>query len=127
MAMRKERNLRMGISILLLFVCSLVGYAQENTLSGTWDYKAPSAPYGYETGTIQFKNAEGKLTAIININGSVINVDKLEKKGDVYVCAFSVENNTVKVSFKPEGEKMSAIAMLEDSTDIKVEMTPKKE
>lgn len=127
MIMKMRTILKASICIFLLLVCSLSGYAQDNKLSGTWNYKAPNAPYGYDTGTIKFKQVEGKLVAEMNINGSVINVDKIEKKGDAFVCNLSVDYNSVKVSFKPGKEKMTAIASLDDGTELNVEMTQQKD
>lgn len=125
--MEMKSRIRASLCLLVLFVCSVAGYAQNKDLSGTWSYRAPNAPYGYDTGTIKFKQVEGKLVAEMNINGSLITVDKIEKKGEAYVCNLSVDYNNVQVSFKPGKDKMTAIASLDDGTELNVEMTPKKE
>lgn len=109
------------------FFC-LTAFAQSSDLKGKWNYKSSEAPYGYDSGTIQFKtNEKGELSAVLFMNAGTVVIEKIEKKDGKYVCSpFMVEGETVTVTLVPEEGKLKATAMAGYDV-IRAEMTPKTE
>lgn len=124
--MKKKSLMKMMVCACLLMLCSITAFAQENALSGEWTFKAPDAPYGYEAGTVKFKkDANGKLCADLQINDATITIERIEKKGDKYVCSpINLEGSEVNISFIPKDGKLKATAQV-DYTVIYSDLTPK--
>lgn len=81
--------------------------ANSDKLKGAWSYSLPDAPYGYQDGTIEFKETEGKLTGIARVGASSYTIKEIKKEGDTYHCSLSVDGNDVKVSIKPDKEELT--------------------
>jgi len=120
-----------SLLIICCLFCGLTAFAQNSTnnnttLKGTWSYSVPDAPYGYEKGTIEFKQVEGKLTATLkNVNGSY-NLRDIKKDNQQYTSTFYVDGNEVKASFTPQTDKITGIVKVE-GYDLPITLTPIKE
>lgn len=123
--MEKKNLFRTAVCALVLLVCSMSGYAKGESLSGVWNYTASDAPYGYESGLIEFKQVDGQLKAVLTINGSVVATDKVVKQGDVHIYNTNLEYVDVKVVFKQADGKLTATAEADGQT-FHVTFTPKQ-
>jgi hypothetical protein len=91
-------------------ICSVnVSLAAGNKdVVGSWKYEVPSAPYGYEKGTLAFTEKEGKLAGEVKFaDGYKIEMKNLtyengELKGGLYV-----DYEYVSIKAKIEGTKMT--------------------
>lgn len=113
---------------LLCLTIGLTAHAQdkkEDKLKGAWNYSLPDAPYEYQSGTIEFKEAGGKQTAVVNIQGNIITINDLKKDGDKYTCNLTVDGSDVKVVFNPGAEKITGMVTAE-GWDMPITLTPKK-
>jgi hypothetical protein len=75
--------------------------ANGDKLKGNWSYSLPDAPYGYQDGRIEFKEADGKLTAVAYIGTTSYTIKGITKEGDTFHCSLFVDGNDVKVSITP--------------------------
>ncbi|MDR1402106.1 MAG: hypothetical protein LBJ60_00205 [Tannerellaceae bacterium] len=98
-----------AIFSLLLFTMAAYGATMDSTgdkLKGAWTYSLPDAPYGYQDGRIEFKEAEGKLTAVVLVGNASYTIKEIKKEGDLYHCSLYVDGNDLKISFKPDKEEL---------------------
>jgi hypothetical protein len=68
-------NMKKAFTTLLCLLFCITISAQDKAadlskLVGDWSFSAPDAPYGYQDGSFQIKQENGKLTAKVNIQGS---------------------------------------------------------
>lgn len=118
--------------VITLFVCLTLClssvYAQKKAdgkLKGTWNYALPDAPYGYQEGSIEFKEADGKQTAVVKIGSQTINIKEIKKAGDEYKCSLFVDGADVDVTFKPGTDKITGMVST-DGWEMPLTLTPKK-
>jgi hypothetical protein len=78
-------------------------------LVGSWKYEVPSAPYGYEKGTLVFAEKEGKLVGEVKFaDGYKIDMKDVKiEDGGVVKCGLYVDYEYVIVKAKIEGVKMT--------------------
>lgn len=108
-------SVRGVLSALFCFLFCIAVSAQErgqdvSKIVGKWSYSAPDAPYGYQDGSLEFKSEKGKLTAKINIQGSVIEVKEIKVHGDTYSSSFYVDGNPIDLSITQNESKLEGIA-----------------
>jgi hypothetical protein len=87
--------------------------SNSDKLKGNWTYSLPDAPYGYQDGSIEFKEVDGKLTAVAHIGTSSYTIKEIKKEGDTFHCSLFVDGNDVKVSIKPEKEELTGTVTAE--------------
>lgn len=112
----------------LLFSATIFAQASkktQNELKGNWTYSAPDAPYGYQNGTIEFKNTDGKLSATVKINDSSYTIKAFDKKENQYTCSLYVDGNDVDITFIPATNKITGTAVV-SSWEIPITLTPQK-
>lgn len=84
---------------------------EKVTLSGSWDFTAPSAPYEYSTGKLIFSEANGKPTANVVMSGGYeIPVSDLKIDNLSFAFTVSIDYETVKVSGKLANGKITGKA-----------------
>jgi len=76
---------------------------------GNWKYEVPSAPYGYEKGTLVFSEKDGKLVGEVKFaDGYKIDMKEVKmEEGGVLKCGLYVDYEYVSVKAKIEGSKMT--------------------
>lgn len=98
----------------------------NDKLKGLWTYSLPDAPYAYQDGTIEFKESEGKLTAVIKIQDSnTITVNEIKNTDNTYTCSLYVDGSDVKVTFIPGDNKITG-TVVADGWEMPITLTPKK-
>jgi len=111
-----------------MVLCAVSLQAQEkaaNKLKGIWNYSLPDAPYGYQEGTIEFKNSEEKQTAIVKIQSKTITINEIKKDGNIYKCSLYVDGSDVDVSFKQGNNKITGMVIAE-GWEMPLTLTPKE-
>jgi hypothetical protein len=105
------------LMILAFVVLAVIGSvnvslaAGNKDVVGSWKYEVPTAPYGYEKGTLVFTEKEGKLVGEVKFaDGYKIEMKNLtyengELKGGLYV-----DYEYVSIKAKIEGSKMTGVA-----------------
>lgn len=84
--------------------------ADFSKLVGDWSFSAPDAPYGYQDGSFQIKQENGKLTAKVNIQGSTLEINDIKAKGDTYTSSFYVDGTPVDLTMTQKGNKLEGMA-----------------
>lgn len=115
-------------TLLVCMVLCVSAYAQTKTVSklkGIWNYSLPDAPYGYQEGTIEFKDSGEKQTAVVKIQSRSIAINEIKKDGDKYTCSLFVDGSDVDVSFKPGDNKITG-TVTADGWEMPITLTPKK-
>ncbi len=94
---------------------------KKNPLKGTWEYKAPQAPWEYTSGKIIFSEVDGKQTVVVRFNdGTEVKGTELKIEINTFSFSTEVQGNPVKVTGKlAEGK----IAGKVDSPDGLLELT----
>lgn len=121
--------MKMNVKKVLCTLCCLIMcatmYAQDKAckLSGSWSFSAPDAPYGYQAGTFKFDEKDGKLTAVVDINGSAFTISEIKKGTEAYTCSFDVDGSFVSLSIKQKDTKLEGVAEAE-GTVIPLKFTP---
>jgi hypothetical protein len=120
--------------LLLLFSISLVSAqtVKVNTSPvGKWKFEAPSAPEGYNSGSISISFAENKYSTAVSLTGSdyAIPGDKTKVENDSVTFTVLLEGTEIAISLKAEnGIKMTGKAVYVDG-EIPLTLTkdvPKK-
>jgi hypothetical protein len=93
----------------VVFVSVNAATTQGNTdLVGTWKYEAPSAPYGYEKGTLVFTEKEGKLAGEVKFaDGYKIDMKEVTFEAGLVKCGLYVDYEYISVKAKIEGTKLT--------------------
>lgn len=100
------------VIIFSLFLCVTLYAQNKNSLVSLWEYSAPDAPYGYQSGTIDIKEVEGKLTGEVKIQGSTIRIQEIKKENGQYTCSFYVEGQDMDITMKqPDKNKLEGKAV----------------
>ena len=75
---------------------------------GEWKYEVPSAPYGYEAGTLVIAEKEGKLTGQVKFeDGYKIELKNVTYAEGVFKCGLYVDYEYVSIKAKIDGKKMN--------------------
>lgn len=89
------------IFALFLSVFALTAHAQgeKEVFQGTWDFNAPTAPYGYHEGELTFQQKNGKLTAKVELPNTDLNIQQLKKENFGYSCTEYIDGSEVTIKF----------------------------
>lgn len=109
-------------TLAFLMTCSI----WADNLTGKYNFNAPSAPIGFQSGTIEFKNVENKTIASVDFGHMTYELDVKQVDENHYFSQMPVMGDEIKVSLDNTNGEMKTIvnAMGED---INVELTKKRE
>jgi hypothetical protein len=83
----------------------------DKGLVGEWKFEVPSAPYGYEKGTLYFFEKDNKLEGEVEFGESYkTKLTNLRYVEDSIKCNLYVDNEHVDVKAKVKGEKIRGVA-----------------
>lgn len=115
------------VAFLLAVVSSNVfaSSAQANKeVVGEWKYEVPTAPYGYESGTIIIAEKEGELTGEVKMaDGYKIDLKNVTYTDGVLKCGLYVDYEYVSIKAKVEGKTLTGTV---DSPEGEMKMTASK-
>ncbi len=108
-------NMKRAFTTLLCLLFCITISAQDKAadfskLVGDWSFSAPDAPYGYQDGSFQIKQENGKLTAKVNIQGSTLEINDIKAKGDTYTSFFYVDGTPVDLTMTQKGNELEGMA-----------------
>jgi hypothetical protein len=108
-----------GIIIIALVCFNLSAQTAKVTHNpvGKWDFEAPNAPGGYNSGVVELSSVQNKLTATMSFSGNDYKfpVDKVKFENDSVKISLSIEGNDVNIKIKfDEADKMSGVAVTYD-------------
>lgn len=87
-------------------VSAVVGMANKD-VTGEWKYEVPSAPYGYEKGTLILEEKEGKLVGQIKFeDGYNIELKNVTYADSTLKCGLYVDYEYVSIKAKIAGKKL---------------------
>jgi hypothetical protein len=114
------------LMILSLVVMSLLGSVNislaigNKDVVGSWKYEAPTAPYGYEKGTIVFSEKEGKIVGEVKFaDGYKIDMKNVTYENNELKCGLYIDYEQINVNIKVDGKKMTGIAKTPEG-DLKI-------
>lgn len=82
--------------------------AGNDEVIGEWKYEVPTAPYGYEKGTLVIEEKEGKLAGHVKFeDGYKIELKNLAYAESTLKCGLYVDYEYVSIKAKVEGNKMT--------------------
>ena len=101
------------------------GVATSNKdVTGEWKYEVPSAPYGYEKGTLVINEKEGKLVGEVKFeDGYKIELKNLSFAEGVFKCGLYVDYEYVSIKAKISGKDMTGAV---DTPEGEMKLTAKK-
>jgi len=118
--------------IILTFLLALVAGSfnasakkvRAKDLVGEWKYEAPSAPYGYEKGTLAFSEEDKQLVGSLNFtDGSKVKLESIKFENDVLTFSAYVAGGYVNVNLKLEEEVLKGVV---NTPDGDMQMTATK-
>jgi hypothetical protein len=105
--MKKLMVLTFLFAVVIGSANAVVSQASKDVV-GNWKYEVPSAPYGYEKGTLEFTEKEGKLAGEVKFaDGYKITMKDVTYEEGVLKCGLYVDYEYVSVKAKIEGNKMT--------------------
>lgn len=104
----KNLFVAMMLSALLIGSAGATNSGGKSEVVGEWKYEVPTAPYGYEKGTLIFNEKDGALTGEVKFaDGSKIELkDIVYENGDLK-CGLYVDYNRVDITAAVAGKKMT--------------------
>ena len=102
----------------LLLTCSVWG----DNLTGKWNFDAPSAPCGFQSGTVEFKNVENKTVASIDFGHISYEFEVNQIDNDHYLTQIPVMGDEVTVSLDNTNGQMKTVVNAM-GVDINVELS----
>ncbi len=114
--------MKKSVSLTVLFILISFSLTAQNQKlkynpTGIWKFDAPSAPYGYTSGSMEFMPGDGKYTGSVSFTGGnyKIPVQILKAANDSMLVSMYVEGASVQVNLKMENEtKMTGKALTPD-------------
>lgn len=109
----KTNMKKLFTALLCLLFCVTISAQDKATdfskLVGDWSFSAPDAPYGYQDGSFQVRQENGKLTVKVNIQGSTLELKDIQVKGDTYTSSFYVDGTPVDLTMTQKGNKLEGM------------------
>ena len=91
---------------------------------GEWKYEVPTAPYGYEAGTLVITEKEGKLGGQVKFeDGYKIDLKNVTFAEGVLKCGLYVDYEYVSIKAKVSGKELTGAV---DSPEGEMKITAKK-
>lgn len=96
----------------------------NNQLVGEWKYEVPTAPVGYEKGTLIINEKEGKLAGEVKFaDGYKIELKNITYAEGVFKCGLYVDYEYISIKAKIDGKKMTGGV---DSPEGEMKITAEK-
>ncbi|HPF52609.1 MAG TPA: hypothetical protein PK335_13590 [Draconibacterium sp.] len=97
---------------------------RKKDVIGEWKYEAPTAPYGFEKGTLAISDKDGELAGnLILLDGSSMKLESVKLEKDMLSFAINVQGAYVMGSLKVDGDIMSGVV---NSPDGDLKLTAQK-
>ena len=98
--------------------------SEKENLTGTWKYKAPTAPYEFSEGELIFGETDGQTTLTLKfMNGAEIKAQNVKVEKEDVSFGLEIESATVTFTGKLVEGKITGKV---DSPDGSIELTAEK-
>ena len=105
--MKKVVILTLLVAMFAGVVNATVSEKGNSAIVGEWKYEAPAAPYGYEKGSLNISEKEGKLVGQVKFeDGYKIELKNITFAEGVFKCGLYVDYEYVSIKAKVDGKKM---------------------
>ena len=109
----------------MLLFC-ITGQAQTSgNPVGKWVYSIPDVSSEYASGKAEFKKQDGKLMLVLSSNEWIGDAFEMTKKDDGYSGKFWIQEYSVTITLKPDGENLKG-TLSSDRGTLLVSMKPEK-
>ena len=122
----KKKMIKGMLAACMLLLGFIVQAQTSSNPIGKWDYSVPDAPPDYSRGKMEFKMQDDKLVATMIMGDYVGSPMEVTKKENSYVCQFSVEGYSMRITLNPDGDNLKGF-ISSDQWDVTITMTPAKE
>ena len=113
--MKKVLFLMLAVSLCLDLAAQKQG--EKHDPVGKWEFEAPTAPSGYNSGVIEVTGVEPKLLAVISFTGNdnKIPADQILREKDTVRISLNLDGTDIRIKMKfEEKDKMSGVATTYD-------------
>lgn len=100
--------------VVIMFFATVSGtlkaaVSQENKdVVGEWKYEVPTAPYGYEKGSLIITEKEGNLAGEVKFaDGYKVELKNLIFADNVFKCGLYIDYDYISITANIEGKKMN--------------------
>ena len=108
----------------IILNCLLAFTLHAEVLSGKWNFEAPTAPYGFQNGSIEFKNVDNKTIAVVDFGNASYELDVKQTKENQYTSIIPIMGDEVNVTVDNSDGKMKTIVnALGMDIDVKLSKT----
>ena len=112
------------ISIFVFGASQTFAAKNNKNILGEWKFNSPTAPYGYDKGSIIVSEKDGNLTGEIKFaDGYKMDLKKVEFEGSTFSCNLYVDYELVVIKAEIKGNEMSGNA---DTSQGKLPFTAEK-
>lgn len=96
----------------------------NNDVVGEWKYEVPTAPYGYDKGSLIISEKEGKLAGEVKFSdGYKIELKNITYEEGTFKCGLYVDYEYVSIKAKIEAKAMNGIV---NSPEGEMKLTAEK-
>lgn len=93
---------------------------KKKDVVGDWKYEVPTAPYGFEKGTLSFSLVDDELAGnLVLLDGSSMKLEGVKLEKDVLAFSVYVQGGYVMVSTTIDGDSLSGVVSSPDG-DMKL-------
>lgn len=97
---------------------------QAECLKGRWNFEAPEAPYGFQSGTVEFKDVDNKTVAMIDFGYISYEFDVKETTKDQYATKVPIMGDELLVTLdNRNGEMKTMVSIKNLKKDINVTLS----
>jgi hypothetical protein len=114
------------IVFILAIASTVFASAGENKkdIIGEWKYKVPTAPYGYQKGSLIINEKEGKLVGEVKFeDGYKVELKNLTYEEGTFKCGLYIDYDYISVDTKVTGNEMKGNV---NTPEGKMNMTAEK-
>ncbi|QGY47364.1 hypothetical protein GM418_27960 [Maribellus comscasis] len=99
------------VAIFMFGTAQTIGAKSNKTIVGEWKFNSPSAPYGYDKGSIIISEKDGNLAGEIKFaDGYKMDLKKVNFEENTFTCSLYVDYELVEIKAEIKGTKMSGNA-----------------
>lgn len=93
----------------IILSCLMTFTLHAESLTGKWNFEAPNAPYGFQNGTVEFKNVDNKTVAMIDFGHLSYEFDVNEDDKNHFSSQIPVMGDEVDVKLDNTNGKMKTV------------------
>lgn len=97
---------------------------QAEPLKGKWNFDAPEAPYGFQNGTVEFKDVDNRTVAMIDFGHLSYEFDVKETGKDCYASKVPIMGDELNVTLdNTNGDMKTIVSIMNLNKKINVNLS----